>query len=92
MPRAVEFLLQTEAKAQTALRRFSVHAEGEARHQWELILAENHDAAAVGYLEQHSPAVSDPGEVRVIVTACDSGEEHCFRIDLNDGGEARPCD
>ncbi len=47
-----------------------------------------HDAA-VAYAERQAPA-SEGGELSVIVKDCETGEEHCFVVSLDDG-EAEPC-
>lgn len=91
MPRPLDFALDP-ALDLAPRRRFAVHAAEGGRHEWEMIMAESHDAAAVGYLEQHGPALGEDGAVRVIVTDCGSGEEHCFHLDVGDGAEPTPCD
>ncbi|HEX8469787.1 MAG TPA: DUF5961 family protein [Brevundimonas sp.] len=71
-------------------RRFAVHAADDGRHRWETVWAVSHDDAAIGFVERHHPTVGDDGEVTVVVTDCESGHEHCFRIDL-DTGDTAPC-
>jgi hypothetical protein len=72
-------------------RRFSVHAQSEGRHRSEIIYGEAHEAAAIGFVEQHTPSLDEDDHVSVIVHDCDSGQERCFRIDLGTG-ETAPCD
>lgn len=72
-------------------RRFAVHAASEGRHRFETVYGDGHEDAAVGYVERCSPAPDDDGALTVIVTDCESGQEHCYRIDLGTG-ETAPCD
>lgn len=72
-------------------RRFSVHAMSEGRHRSEIVYGAGHEDAAVGFIEQHTPPVEADHHVSVIVHDCESGQEHCYRIDLG-SGEAEPCD
>jgi hypothetical protein len=71
-------------------RRFAVHAATDGRHRAEIVYAAGHEAAAVAFLEGGSPAIEDDGSLTVVVHDCDSGREHCYRIDL-DTGETGPC-
>lgn len=70
-------------------RRYFVHAAQDGRHRADTVLAATADQAAVGFLEHWAEA--GEVEVRVIVTDCASGEERCFRFDL-EAGEAAACD
>lgn len=71
-------------------RRFYAHDRGVGRGSGHVVegAGDFHDAAIL-FAETWAPA--DPaGEVSVIVKDCDSGEEQCFIVHL-DEGEADPC-
>jgi hypothetical protein len=72
-------------------RRFSVHAMSEGRHRSEIVYGSGHEDAAIGFVEHHTPPLDADDHVSVIVHDCESGQEHCYRIDLGTG-EAAPCD
>ncbi|CAN5329640.1 hypothetical protein BH10PSE4_BH10PSE4_48720 [soil metagenome] len=69
---------------------YRVHARGEAASHAHAVDAVTFEEAAVAFVELWHPPVDADGEVSVIVRAADSGVEHCFRIDL-DNGDAAPC-
>lgn len=71
--------------------RFYAWADGDGRGHGHIIEAGSYEAAAVGYIELHTPAVDGDGEIRIFVTGLDEGQEHCFTVDLADGAAA-PCD
>jgi hypothetical protein len=72
----------------TVARRFSAYANDESRSQAHLLPdATGFLDAAVMFAERWT---STHGEVSVTVVACDTGEQQCFRIDL-DAGEVAPC-
>ena len=72
-------------------RRFSVHARHEDRHRARVILVPSFEAAAAAYVEDRPVTIGDDDrEISVIVRDLDSGHEHCFRVDL-DNGETQPC-
>ena len=71
-------------------RRFSVHARHIDAHHARVLEERSFEAAAVAYVEDFSPAVSDDHEISVIVRDLGSGHQHCFKIDL-DTGDAAPC-
>ena len=71
-------------------RRFSVHARHVDAHHARVLEERSFEAAAVAYVEDFSPPVSDDHEISVIVRDLGSGHQHCFRIDL-DTGDAAPC-
>jgi hypothetical protein len=74
--------------ARPEARRFSAHCTDESRvHAHSVPEATGFLDAAVTFAERWSSGV---GEVSVTVTDCDTGEQQCFRIDL-EAGEARPC-
>jgi hypothetical protein len=72
------------------LHRFSVRARHVDIHHARSINEASFEAAAVAYVEDFHPAMTDDHEINVIVREMDTGSEHCFRIDL-DSGEAAPC-
>jgi hypothetical protein len=73
-------------------RRFRVHARHIDGHHARLLDESSFEAAAVAYLEAfHDEApVGDDHEISVIVHDMGTGQEHCFRVDL-DTGDASPC-
>lgn len=71
-------------------RRFSVHARHIDAHHSRTIEENSFEAAAVAYVEDFHPTVTDDPDIAVIVREIASGHEHCFRIDL-ETGEAAPC-
>ncbi|MDB5421275.1 MAG: hypothetical protein JWR59_1222 [Brevundimonas sp.] len=71
-------------------RRFSVHARHIDAHHAGTIEERSLEAAAVAYVEDFHPAVTDAPDISVIVRDVASGHEHCFRIDL-ETGDAAPC-
>jgi hypothetical protein len=78
----------TEVARET--RQFSVHARHVDSHHARVLLEASFEAAAVAYLEDFHPAMTDNHEVSVIVREVGTGHEHCFRVDL-DSGETAPC-
>lgn len=70
--------------------RYFAYAEGVGRAHGHVIEAPSFEAAAVGYTEIYAPPVDADDEIRVFVAELDGGREHCFVIDLGDGG-AEPC-
>ena len=71
-------------------RQFSVHARHVDRHHSRLVDEASFEAAAVAYLEDFHPPMTEVHEVSVIVREVGTGHEHCFRIDL-ETGETAPC-
>ena len=71
--------------------RFYVHASDAARGAGRVIEdAASPDEAAFIFAE-HGLADADRENVALIVKDCDTGAQHCFRIDLATG-ESAPCD
>jgi hypothetical protein len=69
-------------------RRFSAHCTDEARvHAHAVPEAASFLDAAVMFAERWT---SGEDEVSVTVVDCETGEQQCFRIDL-DSGDAKPC-
>ncbi len=77
--------------AEPEQHRYFAYADGVGRAHGHVIEATSYEAAAVGYAEAYSPPVDGDNEIRIFVTSLDEGEEHCFTVDLGDGG-AEPCD
>ena len=71
-------------------RRFGVHARHLDRHHVRMVSEPSFEAAAVAYVEHLSPPIDNEAEVSVIVRDLESGEEHCFRVDLS-SGETEAC-
>jgi hypothetical protein len=71
-------------------RRFSVHARHVDSHHARLLDEKSFEAAAVAYVEDFHPSLTDEHEISVVVREVDTGHEHCFRVDLG-SGETAPC-
>jgi hypothetical protein len=71
-------------------RQFRVHARHIETHHARIVHEASFEAAAVAYVEDFHPPMTDAHEIRVIVRELGTGHEHCFRIDV-DSGEAQPC-
>lgn len=71
-------------------RSFSVHARHIDAHHARRVEESSFEAAAVAYVEDFHPTVTDEPDISVIVRDVASGHEHCFRIDL-ETGDAAPC-
>lgn len=72
------------------IRCFSVHARHIDAHHARVVEERSFEAAAVAYVEDFHPTVTDRPDISVIVRDVASGHEHCFRIDL-ESGDAAPC-
>jgi len=72
-------------------RRFSVHAFQEARGRAWLMEGVSFEDAALAFLDACHPPPDADHQVSLIVEDCDSGEQQCFRVDL-DTGRTAPCD
>lgn len=73
-------------------RRFVVHAAHQGRSREHAVDGCSVEDAAVAFVETwHPPADEDDGEVTLIVTECETGVEHCLRVDVSSGA-AEPCD
>lgn len=73
-----------------ATRSFRVHARHVDAHDARVVKEASFEAAAVAYVEDFHPPVTDGSDFSVIVREVASGHEHCFRIDL-ETGETAPC-
>jgi hypothetical protein len=72
-------------------RRYVAHAvEDHGRGSHLVPEAASFVEAAVMFAEHWHPTASDDGAVSVTVVDCDSGEQHCFTIDI-DSGDVEPC-
>ena len=78
---------QTAARA---TRQFSVHARHVDHHHARLVDGKSFEAAAVAYVEDFSPPLTEGHEISVIVREVTTGHQHCFRIDL-ETGDTSPC-
>lgn len=73
-------------------RRFTVHEASEDRARGRTVEAVSFEDAALAFLEHwHPAAMPDREDVTLIVTECDTGREHCLRLDPGTGDSA-PCD
>ncbi len=72
------------------IRQFNVHARHVDPHHARRIEEASFEAAAVAYVEDFHPPLMDGHEISVIVREVGTGQEHCFRIDL-DSGDTAPC-
>ena len=71
-------------------RQFSVHARHVDSHNARLLEEKSFEAAAVAYVEDFHPPLTDDHEISVVVRDVGTGHEHCFRIDL-ESGETASC-
>lgn len=70
--------------------RFYAHASGEGSGRGHLVKdAVSFEDAAIRFAEDRLDAEAD-GEVRVIVRDPETGEQHCFCVDVGDE-TAEPC-
>ena len=65
--------------------------ETESRHQTHRVEGASFEEAAFEFVDRWHPEGTETGDVAVIVTDCVTGEQHCFRLDL-ETGEAGACD
>jgi len=71
-------------------RTFSVRARHLDRHHARTLEETSFEAAAVAYVEDFHPPMTDEPEISVMVREVGTDHEHCFRIDLV-SGETAPC-
>jgi hypothetical protein len=71
-------------------RTFAVRPTHDGGHQVHSIEGLTFHEAALTFVEHWSPPVDANDEVSVVVVDRDSGEQRCFRFNL-DTGEAGPC-
>lgn len=72
-------------------RRFSVHSAADVRARAHILEGVSFEDAALHFVEDAHPAADAEGEAAVMVEDCETGEQRCFRIDLETGASA-PCD
>ncbi len=73
-----------------ATRKFSVHARHIDHYHARLVDEPSFEAAAIAYVEDFHPPMSEGNEISVIVREITTGHQHCFRIDL-ESGDTSPC-
>lgn len=78
----------TQAPAQ---RRYCVRGVAETASRALVVTGRSFEDAALHFLEDHHPAADQDDEVSLYVDDLETGERHCFRIDL-ETGETAPCD
>jgi hypothetical protein len=78
----------TQITGQT--RQFRVNARHVDTHHARILEEASFEAAAIAYVEDFHPPVGEDNEISVIVREVGTGDEHCFRIDL-ECGEITPC-
>lgn len=71
-------------------RSFSVRARHVDVHHARLVEEPTFEAAAIAYIEDFPLSTDGGPDISVIVRDVDSGQEHCFHIDL-ETGETAPC-
>jgi hypothetical protein len=76
----------TQAAGETC--QFSVHARHVDSHHARVLDEASFETAAVAYVEDFHPPMTDEHEISVIVREVGAGHEHCFRIDLESGETA----
>ncbi len=82
-------MTQAVQSADADLRAYCVHCSDEAPTNTHRVEAKSFTEAAVTFLERwHVEAYAEA--VSVIVEAQETGERHCFTVDLSTG-EAAPC-
>lgn len=72
-------------------RRFAVHEASEDPARGHAVEAVSFEDAALEFLEAWHPQTDADGDVTLVVTDCETGREHCLRIDAGTG-ETAPCD
>lgn len=76
---------------QSQARRFAVHEASEDRARGHTVEAKSFEDAALEFLEAWHPHADPDGDVTLVVTECETGREHCVRVDTGTG-ETAPCD
>jgi hypothetical protein len=72
------------------VRRFTARIETDSRQHTHTVNGSSFEDAAFEFVDRWHPQADDAGEVAVVVTDFETGEQHCFRVDL-ESGEAAPC-
>lgn len=73
-------------------RTYYAYAAAVGRSHGHAVEAASFEAAAVAYAELWSPPVDAEDAVKIFVRGPEDGLEHCFTLDLGDGGRPEPCD
>lgn len=82
--------MSSAASGPTEIHAYAVHCSDEAPPHSHRVEARSFSDAALTFLERwHGAGYAQ--EVQVIVEAQDTGERHCFTVDLR-SGDAEPCD
>jgi hypothetical protein len=71
-------------------RDFRVHARHVSVQHAHIVSEGSFEAAAVAYMEDYPHEISATAEISILVQEVASGQEHCFRVDI-DTGETQPC-
>ncbi|MBP6545363.1 MAG: hypothetical protein KA220_01495 [Phenylobacterium sp.] len=71
-------------------RHFSARAITEGQQRAFDVMGPDFETAAFEFVERWRPEPDEDGEVEVTVTDTETGERHCFRIDLG-SGESEAC-
>jgi hypothetical protein len=71
-------------------RQFSVHARHVDSHHARLVEEASFEAAAVAYVEDFHPPMTEEDGISIIVREVGTGHQHCFHVDLG-SGETAPC-
>lgn len=82
---------QRPAALSVPARRFAVHEASEDRARGHAVEAFSFEEAALEFLDAWRPAADHHGDVTLVVTDCETGREHCLRVDV-DTGQSAPCD
>lgn len=77
-------------QAAQSTRRFCVQARSLDKHHARVLEESSFEAAAVAYVEDFSPALSEEDGISVVVRDLGTGHEHCFKVDL-ESGETTSC-
>lgn len=71
-------------------RHFSARAVTEGQQRAYDVTGADFETAAFAFVDRWHPRPDEDGDVEVVVTDAETGERHCFRIDLG-SGEAEAC-
>jgi hypothetical protein len=72
------------------LRQFTARVQTESRQHTYAVEGASFEDAVFEFVDCRRPQADEAGEVAVLVTDSQTGEQHCFRLDL-DSGEAERC-
>ena len=71
-------------------RHFSARAVTQGQQRTYDVMGSDFETAAFEFVDRWHPQPDEEGDVEVVVTDTETGERHCFRIDLG-SGEAQAC-